>query len=154
MKLFPLLLFFVGFQLEVPYKPSDEFQVNIDLNFKIKDSKYSTSTYDQNGDRLDRVSSTPLPYLAVSVAQIKFQSDEVKIVAIDSQGKTLVKKKVSSDLVLHFQMGFVEDLKKKSPNSEITVYFLSVEKNRLRKIVFSVAPTGVFVVNGKWHGQF
>ena len=154
MKLFFILLLFVGFQAEVPYKPSDEFQVNIDLNFKTKDSKYPTSTYDQNGDRLDKVSSTQLPYLAVSVTQIKFQSDEIKVVAIDSQGKTLLKKKASSDLILNFQMGFVEELKKKSPNSEITLYFLSEEKNKLRKIVFSVAPTGVFVVNGKWHGQF
>jgi len=154
MKLFLILLFFVGFQAEVPYKPSDEFQVNIDLIFKTKDSAYGPSTYNQNGERLDKVSSSQLPFLNVSVTQIKIQSDEVKIVATDSQGKSLMKKKISPDLVLHFEMGFVDDLKKGAPNNKVTLYFLSAEKKNLRRIVISVAPTGVFEVNGKWHGQF
>ena len=154
MKLFFTLLLLAGFQAEVPYKPSDEFQVNIDLSFKTKDSIYGPSTYNQNGERLDKVSSTPIPFLNVSVTQIKVQSDEVKIVAIDSQGKSLMKKKISPDLVLHLEMGFVEDLKKGSPNNKVTLYFISGEKKNLRRIVISVAPTGVFEVNGKWHGQF
>jgi hypothetical protein len=154
MKLFLILLLFVGFQTDVPYKSSDEFQVNIDLSFKVKNSTYGPSTYNQNGERLDKVSSTPLPFLNVSVTQIKAQSDEVKIVAFDSQGKSLQKKKISPDIVLHFEMGFVDDLKKGASNHEITIYFLSEEKKKLRKIVISVAPTGVFEVNGKWHGQF
>jgi hypothetical protein len=51
-------------------------------------------------------------------------------------------------------MGFVDDLKKKSPNSEITIYFLSEEKKKLEKIVLAVSANGVFQVNGNWHGQF
>jgi hypothetical protein len=154
MKSFLILLLLVGFQTEVPYKPSDEFQVNIDLKFKTKDSAYAPQSYNQNGERLDKVSTFPLPFLNVSVTQIKAQSDEVKIVAFDSQGKSLLKKKISSDLVLHLQMGFVDDLKKGAPNREVTLYFLSEGKKNLRKIVISVSPNGVFAVNGKWHGQF
>lgn len=154
MKIFFILLLFVGLQDDVPYKPDDEFQVSIDLKFKTKESKYGLSTYNQNGDRIDRVSETPLPFLNVSVAQFKVQSDEVKVVAYDSKGKSLTKKNVSADLELHFEMGFVDDLKKGAPNNQIFIYFLSEEKNKLRKITFSVTPTGVFEVNGKWHGQF
>lgn len=155
MKLFVFFLFFVGFQDDVvPYKPDDEFQVNIDLSFKIKESKYGLSTYNQNGERMDRVSSKPLPFLNVSVNQFKVQGDEVKVVAVDSKGKTLTKKNVSTDLVLHFDMGFVDDLKKGTANNQIFIYLLSQEKKKLRKITFAVTATGVFEVNGKWHGQF
>jgi hypothetical protein len=154
MKSLFIFLLVVGFQTDVPYKPSDEFQANVDLTFKTKDSSYAPQSYNQNGERLDRVSTSPLPFLNVSITQIKEQSDEVKIVAFDSQGKTLLKKKISPDLVLHFQMGFVDDLKKGAPNREVTIFFLSQEKRNLRRIVISVSPNGVFAVNGKWHGQF
>ncbi len=154
MKLFFILLCLVGFQTEVPYKPSDEFQVNIDLAFKIKSSGYAPSTFSASGDRLDKSSSTALPFLTVMVKQIKLQSDEVKIVAIDSKGKTLLKRKVAADMELRFDMGFVGDLKNNTSANEITVYFLSAEKKELRKIVFSVSSDGVFEVNGTWHGQF
>ena len=154
MKLFFLLLLIVGFQADVPFKPSDEFQVNIDLKFKAKNSAYGHSTYSRSGDRLDKGSSTPQSFLTVTVNQFKIQDDEVKVVAVDSQGKPLLKKKVSADLSLYFEMGFVEDIKNKTAANEITVYFLSTEKKKLRKIVFSIASDGVFEVNEKWHGQF
>lgn len=154
MKLFFFFLLLIGFQDDVPYKPDDEFLVNIDLSFKTKDSKYAPSTYNQNGERLDKVSTTPLPFLNVAVTQFKVQSDEIKVVIIDSKGKTLSKKNVSTDLTLHFDMGFVDELKKGISNNQVFIYFLSQEKKKLRKITFSVTSTGVFEVNGKWHGQF
>jgi hypothetical protein len=154
MKLFSIFLLLVGFQTDVPFKPSDEFQVNIDLAFKVKDTKYGKYTYDPDGDRLDKVNATPTPFLTVTINQIKFQSDEVKVSAVNSLGKSLMKKKISPDLVLHFDMGFVDDLKNRTSAEQITVYFLSAEKKELRKIVFSVTRTGVFEVNGMWHGQF
>src|SRR6266567_176292 len=89
------------FQADVPYKPADEFQVNIDVVFKIKNSTYAPSTFSGNGDRLDKASGTTLPFLSVSVTQIKIQSDEVKVVAVNSQGKSIFKKKTSPNLELH-----------------------------------------------------
>jgi len=154
MKVFLFLLLFVGLQEDVPYKPDDEFLVNIDLSFRNKESKYGLSTYNQNGERLDRVSETPLAFLTVSVTQFKVQSDEAKVLCFDSREKLLSKKNVSADLVLHFDMGFVDELKKGSPGSQIIIYFQSEEKKKLRKITFAVTATGVFEVNGKWHGQF
>ncbi len=154
MKLFVLFLLFVGFQNEVPFKPSEEFQVNIDLAFKIKSSGYSPTTFSGSGEHLDKQSSTTLPYLTVIVGQIKIENDEIKVEAIDSRGKSLLKRKVAPNLELRFQMGFVDDLKNGTSPNEVTLNFLSKEKKKLRKIVFSVSEKGVFEVNGKWHGQF
>jgi len=153
--LFALLLF----QDEIPYKPSDEFQLNVDLKFKEKISGGNTSGYNQNavnnnGERLDKPKKELRAFLSVSVTQLKIQSDEAKIIVIDSQGTTLLKKKASADLALRFNMGFVEDLKNNTSANEITVFFLSPQKKELRKIVFAVSPTGIFAVNGQWRGQF
>ncbi len=154
MKLLVLLLVIFSFQTEIPYKPSDQFQVNIDLKFKEKASGYSPNAFSGSGERLDKPKQGLRAFLTVKVTQLKIQPDEVKITAVDSQGKVLLKKKVTSTAELHFQMGFVEDLKSQATPDEITIFFLSAEKKELRKIVFGVLPTGVFQVNGQWHGQF
>jgi hypothetical protein len=93
-------------------------------------------------------------FLVVTVSQLRIREDEVKIRAVDSQGKSLLKKKASSTPEMRFTMGFVEDLKSGAIPNQITVYFMSAEKKDLRKIVFAVLSDGVFQVNGLWHGQF
>ncbi len=154
MKFLALFFSFLPFQEEIPYKPSDEFQVKVDLKFKEKSSGYNPNSFTTSGERLDKPKVGLRAFLSVNVAQLKVQADESKIMAVDSQGKILTKKKVSPALELNFQMGFVEDLKSNAVASEITIYFLSPDKKELRKIVFGVLPNGVFQVNGQWHGQF
>jgi len=153
-KLAIILVLYLAIQTEVPFKPADEFQVSVDLKFKIKPSTYPTSTFSGSGDPLDKSSSTTLPFLAVSISNLKIQSDEEKVHAVDVRGKSLFKKKTSPTLLMHFDMGFVDDLKNKISSNEITVFFLSKDKKELRKIVISISDKGVFEVNGKWHGQF
>lgn len=144
----------LAFQEEVPFKPSDEFQVNVDLKFKIKPSAYPTSTFSGNGDPLDKSSATTLPFLAVTISNLKIQSDEERVYAVDARGKSFFKKKTSPTPEIHFDMGFVDDLKTGNANSQITVFFTSKDKKELRKIVVSISDKGVFEVNGTWHGQF
>ena len=154
MKLILLLLPLVILQDQVPYKPSDEFKVNIDLSFRVKGSSYLSPTYSSNGERLDKANGTLLPFLTVTVTEFKIQPDEIKIIAENSLGKTLTRKTISPNLQLHFEMGFVDDLRTKTSANEITINFLSRDKKELRKIVFNVSDTGVFTVNGEWRGQF
>ncbi len=153
-KLILILSLYLAFQAEVPYKSADEFQVSVDLKYKIKPSTYPTSTYSGSGDPLDKSSSTTLPFLGVSISNLKIQSDEDKVHAVDANGKSLFRKKASPTLLIHFEMGFVQDLKSKVSSNEITVFFLSKDKKELRKIVISISDKGVFEVNGTWHGQF
>jgi|GEM_PF-2068367 hypothetical protein len=154
MKLLFILILLSGFQTEVPFKPSDEYDVSVDLKYKIKASTYPTSTFSGSGEPLDKSSATTLPFLSVSISKIKIQNDEERVFAVEANGKSLYKKKASPNLLLRFEMGFVDDLKSKVSNNEITVYFLAKDKKKLRKILISISDKGVFEVNGKWHGQF
>jgi hypothetical protein len=154
MKVLALLSLIFFFQEEIPYKPADEFQVNIDLKFKEKPSAFSNSTFSGNGDRLDTHQSGMLAFLKVSVTDLKIRSDEVKISVVNSSGKQLMKKKASPVPEIKFDMGFMDDLKTNAVANEVTIFFLSSEKKELRKIVCKVLPTGVLLVNGEWRGQF
>lgn len=155
MKLFLILIAFSFLQEQVPFKAADEFQVNIDLKFIDKPSGYNTNTFSGSGDRLDtKKAGMQFPFLKVNISQLKIREDEEKIIAIDSKGKQLLKKKTSPIPELRFDMGFIDDLKNNDAANEINVFFLSKDKKELRKIVFQVLPSGVFTVNGQWHGQF
>lgn len=154
MKLFSFLISFIVFQEQVPFKSSDEFEVNVDLTFKIKNTTYAPSTFSGNGDRLDRPSTAALPFLTVIVKHIKIQNDEVKLSVINSLGKSVLKRKASPSLELRFELGFVDDLKNNGAPNEMTIFFLSKDKKKLRKIEFNVSSDGIFEVNGKWSGQF
>src|SRR5882724_4455280 len=135
------LLIFIFFaqgkvaQDEIPFKPAEEFQAKVDLKFKYKPSGYDPNSYSNSGERLDKLKNEMTSFLEVDIVQLKVKDEEVRILAIDSRGKNLFKKKTSPIPDLHFVMGFVADLKKQEVANEIVVYFLSAEKKKLSKII-------------------
>jgi len=151
MKTSLILAFYFFLQAEVPFKNSDEFQVQIDLKFKPKQNEFSPNSYSTSGTRLDATKVES--FLMVNVTQLKNPGDEVRMQAKDSKGKTIFKRKCSPDDI-HVEMGFLSDLKNGSDTKEITIFFLSSEKKELRKIVFAVLSDGTFLVNGNSHGKF
>jgi len=141
-------------QNETPFKPAEEFLVKVDLKFKQKSSVYDPNSFSNSGERLDKGKNEMSTFLEVDIIQIKVKDEEVRISAVDSHGKNLLKKKTSPVPDLHFNLGFVADLKKQESANEIVIYFLSAEKKELSKIVLTVTREGDFLVNGKWNGKF
>lgn len=152
MKTSLILAFYFFIQGEIPFKNSDEFQVQVDLKFKQKESEYKPNSYNTNGMRLDEKGPSE-PFLCINITQLKILNDEVKIQAYGSKSRSMLKRKSSADDI-HLEMGFVSDLKKGEGDNKITVFFLSAEKKELRKIDLTVLTDGTFQVNGKWHGKF
>lgn len=152
MKTSLILAFYFFFQgTEIPFKNSEEFQVQIDLKYKVKESEYK-NIYNSTGGQ-NEVHGTSQPFLSVNITQLKILSDEVKIHAVSSKGRSLFNKKCSSDDI-RLKMGFISDLKQGEGTNQVTIVFLSEEKKELRKIELAVLKDGTFLVNGKWHGQF
>ena len=147
-----ILAFYFFLQEDIPFKNSDEFQVQVELKYKQKGSEYKPNSYSNDGTRLDNQGKVE-PFLVINIISLKILGDEVKMRAVDSKGRSLFKRKCSPDDI-HLDMGFLSDLKKSSEASGIIIYFLSAEKKELRKIALTILPDGTFQVNGKWHGQF
>lgn len=140
------------FQEDVPFKSSDEFQVDIHLSFKERPSDYNSNTYSSGGERMDRTKGQQT-FLSILISKLKIREDEIRIAVTDLSGREIQKKKTDHLSEIKFDMGFVEDLKEKGSGAFV-VYFISPEKKRLRKIVLTILPNGTFQVNGQWHGQF
>ncbi len=140
-------------QVDVPFKNSDDFEVNVELKYKAKPDEYKPNSYSVTGNRMDKTTGVLSPFLIVNFTKLKIQTDEVKMKAMDSSGKTIFKRKTSSDDI-HIQMGFVDDLKTGEAPNEVTINFISVDKKDIRKITCTVLSDGTFQVNGKWHGKF
>src|SRR5579859_7380764 len=104
MKSVSIILAFLIVQAEVPFKPADEFKVNVDLSFKKRQNSYEPDTFSASGDRMDKLNTTEFAFLTVIVREFKFQNDEVRLVAVNSNGKTLLKKKAVANLALRFEM--------------------------------------------------
>ena len=147
-----ILAFYFFLQGEIPFKSSDEFQVQVDLKFKLTESEYKPYSYSANGTRMDTHGSNE-PFLLINITQLKILKDEVKMRAVTSDGESIFKRRCSSDDI-HLAMGFLSDLKQGLGANPITILFLSGEKKELRKIELAVLKDGTFLVNGKKHGQF
>ncbi|MBS1488436.1 MAG: hypothetical protein JST43_12685 [Bacteroidetes bacterium] len=150
-KSFFILLTCFLLQDEIPFKPADEFQVDINLRFKEKPSQYGSNTYNTSGERMDN-SKGQQSFLSVKISSLKIREDEIRISVIRPDKREIFKKKTEGLSEFNFDMGFVADLK--SEGGEFVILFISPDKKKIRKIVLSITPTGIFSVNGKWHGQF
>jgi hypothetical protein len=149
-----LVWYFFPQEIKIPYKASDEFELNVDIKFKNRPANFKSNSYAATGERLDKGDLGPQPFVSVTITNIKILSDEFRVLVVDSNGKTILKKDVASISSLSFEMGFVDDLQNKVTPYENTVYFLSKDKSKLRRIVFTVQDDGTFMVNGNWRGKF
>jgi hypothetical protein len=146
--------FLVAFALmqDIPLKPSNEFQVTVDIQFKSRPA--SEVTYDANGNKFENNTGL-LTFLAVNLSSIVTSNGEARFKAIDGSGKILGSKKIAPNVSYHFDMGFVADLKKQENNSNrITVYFLNDKRVEISKVEMEVTKDGDFLVNGEKRGQF
>jgi len=148
-----LIAFVLLWQVDIPFKSADEFEVNIELKYKAKPDDYKPNSYSVTGNRMDKTSGVLSPFLIVHFTKLKIQADEVKMKAMDSSGKTIFRHKTSAEDV-QIEMGFVDDLKTGNAANEVTIFFISAEKKEIRKITCTVLSDGTFQVNGKWHGKF
>ncbi|MGC4022834.1 MAG: hypothetical protein QM734_13240 [Cyclobacteriaceae bacterium] len=153
MKQLVICLIAIFLQSEAPFKPDDQFQVNVELKFKAKSNEYNRDLYAPGGVPIEKPKTEQGSFLEVNIVNIKTLPEEVKVQIVDSQKKTLQRKKTSSEDI-HLELGFVDDLKSKTATSEVTIYFQSSKKENLSKIVLTINPDGEFLVNGKWHGKF
>lgn len=150
-----VLLFALGllWQADIPFKSSDDFVVNIDLKYKPKPDEHRPNTYSAIGTRMDKNTGALAPFLVINLSKLKILPDEVKMRAMDSNGKTIFKRKTSAQDI-KLELGFVDDIKAGDVANEVSIYFLSSEKKEIRKITCTVLSDGTFQVNGKWHGKF
>jgi len=153
--LYFLVYFFQG--TPVPYKSKEEFEVFIDYQFKNR-SATDALTVDFSETKEDqdkkRYGAGVRPYLILNMKIIKLSTEEIKVRATNTEGRTVYNKKVSEGDMVKFDMGFTDDIKDRVGPYAVTVIFSSKEKKETSRIYLYVHEDGTFLVNDEIRGKF
>ncbi len=141
----------------VPYKPKEEFEILIDYQFKNRSAADAlTVDYSDTKEDLDkkRYAAGVRPYLILNMKLLKLSNEEVKVRAINTEGRTVYNKKVMVGDLVKFDMGFTDDIKDRVGPYAVTVVLLSKDKKETSRIYLYVREDGTFLVNDEVRGKF
>ena len=140
----------VVFQDDIPFKPSEEFELrmNYDLRTRpIPEGHKIDFEKDQKG-------IGPLPFLGMTLKLLKIQPGEERIRIMDNYRDVVANRKIKPGLELSFDMGFTADMKDRVKAHEYTIYFQSGQgRGNLSRILIQVAEDGTFLVNNEVRGR-
>jgi len=142
-------------QEEIPFKPSEEFEVKLSFEFKEREgTNVNKIELDQTEKEYQRSrSSGPLPYLNMSVRAIKLAPEEVRV-KVQQNGKNVaLNKKIDTTTILKLDLGFTDDIKDRVSPYEYTLFFLNQDKEPLSKVIIYFEEDGTYLVNGQKRGK-
>jgi hypothetical protein len=158
MKSLILVIFgLLSFQEDPPYKPTDEFELKLDFEFKDRGAGRDPNKIEMNQTLKEREKSRGsglLPYLYLNLRVTKQSPSEVRVKIIENSTKNILNhKKFNMSTVLKLDLGFTDDIKDRVGAYEYTVYFLDEEKDPVSKIVIYFEQDGTYLVNGETRGK-
>ncbi len=150
-----LLALFIN-QAVVPYKPSEEFEVKLDYQFKVRpaSSAYEFKFDESSQEHSRRVNNSPLPYLTLNVEILKANENEERILGFKGATQFMTKRGIKSGSTVSIEMGFTDDMKDRVTPHEYTLFLLDKSKQQVSKIVIFIEEDGSFFVNGEKRGKF
>ena len=144
-------------QVEVPNKPWNEFELQIDYQFKMRPaSSANTIDFVETQEEHDKkqYGIGLRPYLVLNLKLIKLSDQEVKVRAVNNLDRVIINKKVKAEEILKIDMGFTDDVKAHVSPYEISIVFASKEKKEISRIHLLIQEDGTFLVNGEKRGKF
>ncbi len=133
---------------DIPFKSKDEFEVNLDFQFRTR-VKESSEVYTSTASN----TSGPLPYLTLSMKVLKLAPGETKIRIINSKGQVLYTRKAAEGTVVNLDMGYTDDIKGRVSEHEYTLVFISPDKKPLSRIVIHFQEDGSYFINEEKRGK-
>lgn len=150
-------LWLMIFQVEVPFKPNDEFQLELDYKFKVRPTNnHSVVEFEGSQGGFDKKKNAggPLPYLNVKLKILKTAATEVRIKGNNNKGLNMLNKKVEAGNIFSMDLGFTDDMKDQVTANEFYFYFLDEDKKEVSRIFMIIKQDGTFVVNDEVRGKF
>lgn len=138
---------------QVPYKPSEEFELKIDYIFKDRPSvDRQTVNFDASDNQKN--AGGAMPYLKIELKVLTISEDEVRVRIINSEGSLVLNRKTTPDMLIKLDWGYTEDIKDKLTTHEFMVYFNDEKKKSVSKVVLTILEDGTFMVNEEKRGKF
>jgi len=155
MKLTWLFYVLIFLQDDAPLKPSEEFEVKLNFEFKDRPTRDPNRIeLDQTQKEYERSRATgPLPYLYINLKVLKQSPEIARIRIVENRTKTVLNKKFDMNSILKLDMGFTDDIKDRISAYEYTIYFLTGDKDPVDKIVIYFEEDGTYLLNGEKRGK-
>jgi hypothetical protein len=149
-----LISFFI--QDPIPYKPSEEFDLKLNFEFKDRNAGRNPNKIDMDlspKEYQKKVSAGVLPYLHLNLKVLTQQPNEIRVKVIENGNKNVFAKKLDPSTVLKLEVGFTDDIKDRVGAYEYTVVFLNEDKDPVSRIVIYFEKDGTYLVNGQNRGK-
>lgn len=155
----PLLL-----QEEIPFKPADEFDFELKLEFRAKPSldeqvesghilyKLNSNKNDVALDNVQKYAGGDLPYAKMVIVPTRLSADEERIRIEDNLGNRIYNRKSVLNAPIEFDMGFTDDLKDHISPYKFDVIFFSKRKETSR-IHLYFDKEGSLIINEEVRGK-
>ena len=158
MKLLILVIFgLLSLQEDPPYKPTDEFNLKLDFEFKDRGAGRDPNKIELNQTVREHEKSRAgglLPYLYINLQVLKQAPNEVRVKIVENSSKNVFNnKKFDTTTIMKLDMGFTDDIKDRVGAYEYRIYFLNDEKDPVSKIVIYFEQDGTYLVNGEKRGK-
>jgi hypothetical protein len=140
---------------ELPYKPKEEFDIQLDYKFKTRpaDAHTTLNFAETEADYNKRTSAGLLPYLILNI-KINKLNNEARVRISNNMNLKQQTRKISEGFIFPIDMGFTADVKDRVSPHEYILTFLSPEKSETSRIIIHVEEDGSFLVNGEKRGRF
>ncbi len=138
-------------QKDIPFKPGSEFEVKIELSFKLRGAEDSNTFKSADNSDFKKNTSGVIPFLIVNLKLIEV-GEAIKIkIRHGLQDKT---SKIKNGSAIKLDLGFIEDIKSQAVPNELIVLFIDNQKKEISKVILYVDEDGNFLVNGEKRGKF
>jgi hypothetical protein len=155
MKFAWLIFSLLCLQDQVPFKPKDQFEINLDFKFKPRPNNALSSTVIdlEKPDTRGNSSNLMLPYLYLNVKVLKLDEFEQRVRVETNRGTTVLARKAEPGMEAKLDLGFTDDIKDRVSSHEYIVSFLSKDRRHLSRIVIFFDEDGTYLVNGEKRGK-
>jgi len=152
------LVLFMSFFIQdpIPYKPSEEFDLKLNFEFKDRSSGRDPNKIDMDMSPKEyqkKNGTGVLPYLHLNLRVLTQQSNEMRVRVIENGNRNVLNKKFDASTVLKLDCGFTDDIKDRVGAYEYTVVFLNEDKDPVSRIVIYFEKDGTYLVNGQNRGK-
>lgn len=151
-----LWLLFMQQQEDIPFKPKDEFEVNLNFEFRQRpQADISKVEFNETQREHTRRSSTgPLPYLRLNLSVLKVGEGEFRLRVIkNTDTHATSARKLEQGMQVKLDLGYTDDIKDRISAYEYIAYFLSDDKKPLTRVVIYFDKDGTYYVNGEKRGR-
>lgn len=151
-----ILIFTFLFIQEIPLKPTGEFEIKLDYQFKTRAMGDPNTVNLASAPRGygQKTSAGVLPYLTLHLSVLNLPEEKMRMRITTNLNDRTVMKKISINSPVVLDLGFTDDMKDRVTAYEYTLTFISSERKPVNCIVITVAEDGSFLVNGENRGKF